>query len=725
MNSRTPLLAVYAILLFLTSHLVAAEPHEAWFTVTWSDGTNSSPVGYAQITEVVGDSVLTITEEYVVEFPDKEGTPIASTLKGKTTCNTSHEIQSATTSYAVNGNTERQLTLEFKNGAYHYELKTLEGRERGTYKDSSPILYESSHFFRKRDLRSGNSMKYRSHPPFDDIKNVPDVTLTYHGVSNTTLHSKAVRLRHYSTDDEDFYLNIDGRFARFEMILEEGDDETPQTRLICELAEKAEALAHKTKKQQPAIEVADERLAVVDSLNLLFSYYYFIRTTKRFDYVDSSIRNNIDYARVPDNIEPYFDRLTRLCQQGHIALRAEGLAHEEDARRKQAIGAKAGFAAGMSLAAEDPVGLILALGRGVDQFLKADAETQKKVDAVYLQFNHAIRSDEFDLVKLASVLAKEHNINDGYVVFPDDIKTIIETSKIVDLPTRQRRLASLAEKYRRFPHIEFRLAQGMLFEQDQLDPTVFTRLIESVRSKTSTIAKADPVLINAYQLAGEHLLINAANSPNDIRQYGTHLKSVADAALKAKPNHPEFCLFRGVSSYLLNGFSAEGWEDIAVRSTDIDNRVGQRLRWLWGSMIQGTEADRFTDAQYRDSLKTLFRWGWTDIDRLRKITALPRTKSREAVFKQLIQPTFTYRIVYGVFNDDIVIKNTCGFDATNVKVSGHFMKNGKKYPFNFSVAYLPAGKEFKAVDIVSIQGGSNQSPIDSKVFVVECDQDLD
>jgi hypothetical protein len=114
-----------------------------------------------------------------------------------------------------------------------------------------------------------------------------------------------------------------------------------------------------------------------------------------------------------------------------------------------------------------------------------------------------------------------------------------------------------------------------------------------------------------------------------------------------------------------------------------------------------------------------FKLGHTDVIWTRRdpdLAALRRDKGTE--FDKLTTATATWKIEFGLFNDDIVVTNTSAFPLTDVRLTPKIVRNGQTYTKTLRVAYLAPGRSYTWEDVFSIPG----STADSSSATLECDQ---
>lgn len=105
------------------------------------------------------------------------------------------------------------------------------------------------------------------------------------------------------------------------------------------------------------------------------------------------------------------------------------------------------------------------------------------------------------------------------------------------------------------------------------------------------------------------------------------------------------------------------------------------------------------------NLGVAFAYGMTDVALVRRDPDLARLRrERSKDFEELLKVKADYRLVYGVFNDDITMTNQSRFPLTNVVVDVEIKKGTQTWRRRLTVGYLAPGQTYKWADVVSIPG---------------------
>ena len=79
-------------------------------------------------------------------------------------------------------------------------------------------------------------------------------------------------------------------------------------------------------------------------------------------------------------------------------------------------------------------------------------------------------------------------------------------------------------------------------------------------------------------------------------------------------------------------------------------------------------------------------------------------KAKKAQFDDLTMVRWTWSIDFGVFNDDVSVKNDSAFPITNVVFKGNFTSNGRAWTPELKVQQIAPSQTYKWVNAISIPG---------------------
>jgi uncharacterized protein (TIGR03000 family) len=93
-------------------------------------------------------------------------------------------------------------------------------------------------------------------------------------------------------------------------------------------------------------------------------------------------------------------------------------------------------------------------------------------------------------------------------------------------------------------------------------------------------------------------------------------------------------------------------------------------------------------------------------------------KAKPTEYRKLFTPKFSWGISYGVFDDDIWIKNESAFPLTDVELTPVIIAKGKEFTKTLKVGVLPPGQTHKWADVFSIP----DSKADKATATMKCEQ---
>ena|GEM_PF-2240786 len=118
-------------------------------------------------------------------------------------------------------------------------------------------------------------------------------------------------------------------------------------------------------------------------------------------------------------------------------------------------------------------------------------------------------------------------------------------------------------------------------------------------------------------------------------------------------------------------------------------------------------------------LRAAIRRGFVDVVQMKRDPDLANVRTNQAnSFADIVKITWRWNIVYGIFNDDIVLTNTSSFPITNVIVDARLEQGSKSWSRRLNTDLLMPGESKTWENVVSIPGGR----LTKATVTMRCDQ---
>ena len=106
-------------------------------------------------------------------------------------------------------------------------------------------------------------------------------------------------------------------------------------------------------------------------------------------------------------------------------------------------------------------------------------------------------------------------------------------------------------------------------------------------------------------------------------------------------------------------------------------------------------------------LNDAYRKGFTDVAFVRGDADLANFRNgKPERYKALTTAKWSYRIDFGIFNDDVVVSNDSPFELTNIRVDLVVKKGGRTWQPDLTLPSLKPGTSYTFSNVFSIPGSS-------------------
>lgn len=711
------------LLAFSSLYCSAEVVEDTWFKVLLVEKGHEGGVhvGHVRLQKVTVDTADGVLHEASGEMKfttSDSGVPTETVSRFKSVCNAAGHIISEEVKELVNGSLVSRFEVHISDGTMSFSRESLQdGKKAGERALPGPLMNTEAlqeELFEKTDTEGGQVTLYTTPGDGEDLENAPlEITLTYLGVSNQNVNGRTVPLKGYQlkqgNDTWRTYVDLDNKTQL--TVLDIPETEGVQFRVV-----------RASKEEATEIRTALDDWRLVDAMNLLTSHYYTVTATQRFDYVDSSVLNNFQYAEFPVELVEMARNLKRLCKQGRIAMEEENLVDDAHTRRQNMIAMRFGAKACRALAMEDPVSLVFGAAGAVNELGSANEERKRQMAKVYRQYENALSNYIFDLRKLQDKLQKEYDLPGNTLISFEALDRMHEASQIEDAGQRLSKLRLLGEKFPYYAPLHKAIASNLFYAEGQFDDEEFLRELGIAYDYRNTLLKVDPTAVNALQLAGTFFCLKAWHAdPSVHAECAEMLYALAQQGMALDKSIPEFYLFRGVAGVLKAPYevSEQPVQDLLDSSSAVDDLYLQQMRWLWTAVYMGCNNEPFSDEHYAKALEQLFSLGYADIKGFVRSAGLERTMARTQVLASAVEVKWSWSVTSDFWSkNDIKLKNESAFPLTNVRLKGTLKEEGRTERFEVSCGHIPAGKIHTWKNEVRISGDEGKA-------VLECDQELD
>lgn len=469
----------------------------------------------------------------------------------------------------------------------------------------------------------------------------------------------------------------------------EEDKKKALKKLLSEITTKvSQANSQKTVPPEIVNKSEDLDKRYIDCLNILFTSFYILKESNDFNFVEKSIINNIDFSKVPKDLEPYFKRLLDICSQASTAQRAQVGTENyySDAISKKVLGDISSVVIGI----RDPM---TAFFSSLNSAYDLDKKKKAQIRNIYLQYEQRLKSDEYDLIKESDRIKARLNLKENAVLSPELIKEFNKISLAGTSAEKLKLAQSYVEKYPEFipvhgAIIEIICSDTNMWDQfRQLDKS-FSKILKNPNS----IFKVDPSFIKSSTSIGDVFMMIAFTEKLDNYSTSRSLLNFSKVSIDRYKNIPEFYLYRGVGTLLGSGISEECWKDLTIRSEGISSTKTNNIRNFWQCLALGSDDKFMTDEDFKNSCKKIFNDGQKNVEFLINQKKLNLDDKREAIFNEMSALNLSCHFKVGLVFLDLVVVNNSQFPVYNVSVKGTYKRKGKVKNVDYTINKIDAGK---------------------------------
>ena len=421
---------------------------------------------------------------------------------------------------------------------------------------------------------------------------------------------------------------------------------------------------------------------------------------------------------MPEELKGIAKRILDLCQQGKLSLLSQNVASDEFELETTGICFKAGYSLGNSIAMEDPIAAIWAIYSGVAEYSKATSKHNQKIKSIYLQYEYRLNSDKYDLRNSITENASKYGINSDQIITFDVLE---EFEKV--LPEIYKNPSVIYQYIEKYPYYDKFKCHAINIQagNNYLD------LLPSIILNKNSILLVDNNKLNmCAKLLQDYTLSLLVGDKTEVAlklmpiliEYG--LKNGGHSS-------PVFYFYRGVVNsyaqyYKLTKMSEDSIFSDLTMNKPLDNGEFMRYQSLWLACY----ISKFCNDDSSKRLLTIYikaalqHWSPTTV---MNVNIFNRTTDAQNVYKKIMEKKWKVRIVWGWFDDDIVLENNSQISLSNVKlnVTIYDKLSNQTIKKELKCDLIEAGKTHKWVDIISIPNGNDDNVTINATL--SCDED--
>ena len=422
----------------------------------------------------------------------------------------------------------------------------------------------------------------------------------------------------------------------------------------------------------------------IDSAQMLTECLYVIQKTGRFDIAEKQILSNAKIGKIPPELKNISKRIIDTCQQGRILLQSEKAINEEFEAELTGIGIKAGSRLGTALAMEDPVSAIWAVYEGASAFSRATAKNDQRISAVLQQLDYRIKSDMYDLRNCITENAEKYDVDATRII---SFEVLEELERL--LPKFSKNPDSILAFMNRYPYYT-----KLQYYAIKHGASNLVNIFDTLISSKNSILDIDQDRLNACADIGNRIIWNLIKNGTQMKQEDRldYLNGLIFATRYGLENGGHSCsvfyFMRGVANsfalyYDLKPMSGDNiWNDLLYEEK-LDQGEYMNYQSIWCASLLACPAIDLNSSK-EESLITYLKAAlkvWKPAYIMNN-SPFCRSETAQAVYKDLLKVKFECDIIWGIFNDDIILKNNSPFPLTDVVLSVTLSKKSHDLPIS-------------------------------------------